>query len=108
VDIGWLGVWFVEGRARARPAVDGGSVTVVRVTHEDRLARFGVGWLAHLLAVHGVILDVLLQRLGGWEELLEDVGSLVIVFAGRLCGVGLAEDWACLLAGFGSCRVGGR
>jgi predicted site-specific integrase-resolvase len=50
-----------------------GQVTVVRVTHEDRLARFGAGWLRRLQ--------------GGREELLEDFLSLVTTFAGRLYGM---------------------
>ncbi|WP_218877945.1 recombinase family protein [Streptomyces sp. TLI_55] len=41
------------GLNRLLRAVADGSVTVVHVSHEDRLARFGVGWLGHLLAVYG-------------------------------------------------------
>jgi predicted site-specific integrase-resolvase len=50
-------------------------VTVVRVTHEDRLARFGAGWL-----------------------LLEDFTSLVTTFAGRLYGMRSAAARRRLLA----------
>jgi putative resolvase len=36
-----------------------GTVTVVRVRHEDRLARFGAGWVRRLFAVYGVTPGVL-------------------------------------------------
>jgi excisionase family DNA binding protein len=80
-------------------AVADGSVTVVRVTHEDRLARFGVGWLKRLFAVHGATLEVLHpKRSGGGPELLEDFGSLVTTFAGRLYGMRSADARRRLLA----------
>ncbi|MFE9694752.1 recombinase family protein [Micromonospora sp. NPDC005806] len=90
-------------------AVADGSVTVVRVTHEHRLARFGVGWLKHLLAVHGVTLEVLHpNKLGGREELLEDFVSLVTTFAGRLYGMRSAENRRRLLAESRQCQAGDR
>ncbi|MEV0158422.1 IS607 family transposase [Micromonospora sp. NPDC050686] len=92
-------------------AVADGDVTVVRVVYEDRLARFGVGWLKHLLAVHGASLDVLHpKKLGGREEILEDFVSLVATFAGRLYGMRSAENRRRLLAESGQChgQVGGR
>ncbi|MFU8854495.1 IS607 family transposase [Micromonospora sp. SL1-18] len=90
-------------------AVADGSVTVVRVTHEDRLARFGVGWLKQLLAVHGATLDVLHStKCGGREELVEDFVSLVTTFAGRLYGMRSAENRRRLLAESGQCQAGGR
>lgn len=65
-----------------------GQVTVVRVTHEDRLARSGAGRLRRQLAVHGATVEVLHpQAQGGREELLEDFVSLVTTFAGRLHGM---------------------
>lgn len=90
-------------------AVADGSVTVVRVTHEDRLARFGVGWLKQLLAVHGATLEVCHpKKLGGREELLEDFVSLVATFAGRLYGMRSAENRRRLLTESGQCEAGGR
>ena len=87
------------GLSRVLAMVSDGSVTVVRVTHEDRLARFGVGWLKQLLAVHGVTLEVLHpKKSGGREELLEDFVSLVTTFAGRLYGMRSAESRRRLLA----------
>jgi predicted site-specific integrase-resolvase len=80
-------------------AVAAGQVTVVRVTHEDRLARFGAGWLRQLLAVHGATLEVLHPKAtGGRDELLEDFISLVTTFAGRLYGLRSAESRSRLLA----------
>jgi putative resolvase len=97
------------GLNRLLRAVADGSGSVVRVTDEDRLARFGVGWLKHLLAVHGAILEVLHpKKVGGREELLEDFVLLVTTFAGRLYGMRSAENRRRLLAGSGQCRAGGR
>ncbi len=87
------------GLSRVLAMVSDGSVTVVRVTHEDRLARFGVGWLKQLFAVHGVTLEVLHpKKSGGREELLEDFMSLLTTFAGRLYGMRSAESRRRLLA----------
>src|SRR5919108_2969382 len=87
------------GLNRVLAMVSDGSVTVVRVMHEDRLARFGVGWLKRLFAVYGVTVEVLHpSRLGGRDELLEDFVSLVTTFAGRLYGMRSAENRRRLLA----------
>jgi putative resolvase len=97
------------GLARLLAAVADGSVTVVRVTHEDRLARFGAGWLKRLFAVHGATLEVLHPKApGGRDELLEDFISLVTTFAGRLYGMRSAEARRRLLAESGQCPGGGR
>ncbi|OEJ20976.1 hypothetical protein AS594_40020 [Streptomyces agglomeratus] len=86
-----------------------GSVSVVRVTHEDRLARFGVGWLKRLFAFHGVTLEVPHpKKSGGRDELLEDFVSLVTTFAGRLYGMRSAEARKRLLAETGQCTTGDR
>ncbi|MGW4785882.1 IS607 family transposase [Streptomyces sp. NPDC004230] len=97
------------GLNRLLRAVADGSVTVVRVTDEDRLARFGVGWLKHLLAVHGAALDVLHpKKLGGRDELLEDFVSLVITFAGRSYGMRSVENRRRLLVESGQFQDGAR
>jgi putative resolvase len=83
-----------------------GQVTVVRVTHEDRLARFGAGW--RLLAVHGATVEVLHPKAqGGREKLLEDFISLVTTFAGRLYGMRSAAARKRLLAESGTSPPGG-
>jgi excisionase family DNA binding protein len=66
-----------------------GRFTVVRVTHEDRLARFGVGWITALLARDGVTVEVGHPKgsAGGVEELLADFMSLIATFAGRMYGI---------------------
>lgn len=97
------------GLNRVLAMVSGGSVTVVRVTHEDRLARFGVGWLRRLFAVYGVTLEVLHpNKPGGRDELLEDLVSLVATFAGRLYGMRSAEARGRLLAEAGRRADGER
>lgn len=97
------------GLNRLLQMIADGSMTVVRATHEDRLARFGVGWLKRLFAVYGVELEVLHQRkLGGREELLQDFVSLVTTFAGRLCGMRSADSRRRLLAESGRCPGSGE
>lgn len=92
------------GLNRVLAMVSDGSVTVVRVTHEDRLARFGVGWLKRLFAVYGVTVEVLYpKKLGGRDELLEDFIALVTTFAGRLYGMRSAENRKRLLVESGQC-----
>lgn len=96
------------GLNRLLALVIDGSVTVVRVTHEDRLARFGVGWLKRLFAVYGVTLEVLHpKKSGGRDELLEDFVSLVTTFAGRLYGMRSADARRRLLAETGQCTDSG-
>ena len=97
------------GLDRLLSAVAEGRVTVVRVTHEDRLARFGAGWLRRLLAAHGASLEVLHPKAqGGREELLEDFVSLVTTFAGRLYGMRSAAARKRLLAEAGQRQPAGR
>jgi predicted site-specific integrase-resolvase len=87
------------GLEKMLAAAADGLVTVVRVTHEDRLARFGAGWLRRLLAAHGTTVQVLHPKAqGGREELLEDFISLVTTFAGRLYGMRSAAARRRLLA----------
>ncbi|GGJ40309.1 IS607 family transposase [Streptomyces brasiliensis] len=92
------------GLNRVLAMVSDGSVSVVRVTYEDRLARFGVGWLKRLFAVYGVSVEVLHpKKLGGREELLADFVSLVTTFAGRLCGMRSWENRRRQLSESGRC-----
>jgi predicted site-specific integrase-resolvase len=96
------------GLNRVLAMVSGGWVTVVRVTREDRLARFGAGWLRRLLSVYGVTLVVLHpERSGGRDESPEDFASLVTMFAGRLYGMRSAGARVRLLAEAGQ-RGGGE
>jgi predicted site-specific integrase-resolvase len=82
---------------------------MVRVTHEDRLARFGIGFLRQLFAVYGVEVEVLHPKmLGGRDELLADFGFLVTTCAGRLPGMRGAGNRRRLLAGSGQCIASGR
>jgi predicted site-specific integrase-resolvase len=81
-----------------------GEVTVVRVTHEDRLTRSGIQWLRRLLAAHGAALEVLHPKApGGRGELVEDFISLMTTFAGRLYGLRPAAARRRLLAESGQC-----
>jgi putative resolvase len=75
---------------------------------EDRLARFGAGWLRRLPAAHGATVEVLHPKAqGGREELLEDFISLVTTFAGRLYGMRSAAARRRLLAESGTAPSGG-
>ncbi|MEQ4724575.1 IS607 family transposase [Nonomuraea sp. B19D2] len=77
-----------------------GKFTVVRVTHQDRLARFGVAWITALLARDGISVEVLHGKgsAGGKEELLADFMSLIATFAGRMYGIRSREARKRLLA----------
>ncbi|WP_217162015.1 IS607 family transposase [Streptomyces sp. AC512_CC834] len=71
-------------RAQAR------EFTHLRVTHEDRLARFGAAWITTLLARDRVAVEVLhpdSAAPGDSEELLTDFMYLVASFSGRLYGI---------------------
>ncbi|WP_152774015.1 recombinase family protein [Streptomyces spongiae] len=81
----------------SRPGLDrllrrarGGEFTHVRVTHEDRLARFDTGWITALLERDQVQVDVL-HPCGGTpgasEELLADFMMLGASFSGRMHGI---------------------
>ncbi|MGW5201837.1 recombinase family protein [Streptomyces spiralis] len=94
---------------RVSAMVSDGSVTVVGVTHEDRLARFGVGRPKRLFAVYGVTVEVLHpKKLGGPDGLLEDFAFLVTTFAGRLYGMRSAHNRKRLPAESGQCNDEGR
>ncbi len=88
-----------SGLARLLAAASRGEFTVVRVTHEDRLARFGTAWLTALLDRDGVAVEVLHPKAaaGGHEELLADFMSLIATFSGRLYGMRSREAKARLL-----------
>jgi predicted site-specific integrase-resolvase len=91
------------GLSRLLEAAAAGEFTVVRVTHLDRLARFGGGWLSALLARDGVSVEVLHLKgsAGGVEELLADFRSVVATFAGRMYGIRSVEAKRRLLAAAG-------
>lgn len=77
-------------------------MAVVRVTREDRPARFGLGRPWRLFAVHGVPLEVPHpKKSGGRDELLQDFGSLATTVAGRLSGMRGARVRTRLLTGTG-------
>jgi predicted site-specific integrase-resolvase len=86
-----------SGLRESRPGLDrllrrarGGEFTHVRVTHEDRLARFGTAWITALLEWDQVRVEVLHSRRGapgGSEELLADFMMLVASFSGRMYGI---------------------
>jgi predicted site-specific integrase-resolvase len=85
-----------SGLRESRPGLDrllkraaAGEFTHVRVTHADRLARFGTGWLIQVLAHHGVEVEAEHAKgaARGMEELLDDFMSLVATFAGRMYGM---------------------
>lgn len=82
------------GLTRLLQDVTHGKITTVRVTHRDRLTRFGVTWIEQLLARDGVILEILYDKAptGGMPELIQDFVDLVAVFAGRIYGMRSREN----------------
>ncbi len=91
------------GLARLLAHAAQGKFDVVRVTHEDRLARFGAAWIIALLDRDGVSVEILHTKgsAGGMDELLADFMSLVASFAGRMYGIRGREAKARLLASAG-------
>ncbi|WP_189326902.1 IS607 family transposase [Streptomyces flaveus] len=104
-----------SGMREHRPGLDrllvrarNGEFTHVRVTHEDRLARFGAAWLTALLSRDQVQVEVLhakSQAPGGTEELLADFMSLVASFSGRLYGIRSRQARQRLLAAAAAART---
>jgi predicted site-specific integrase-resolvase len=88
------------GLDRLLSAARAGEISVVRVTHEDRLARFGSVWTGQLLEREGVGLEVVHAKgsAGGVDELLADFVALVATFAGRMYGIRSKEARKRLLA----------
>jgi predicted site-specific integrase-resolvase len=77
-----------RGLSRMLDAVARGEVEVVRVTHRDRLARFGTLYLERFFAQNNCQLEVLHAQAGtSQDELLTDFMALVASFAGRLYGL---------------------
>jgi putative resolvase len=64
------------------------AVDVVLIEYPDRLVRFGFGYLEEAFGWRGVRLDVLdpPKQLEPTEELVQDLLTIVTVFAGRLYG----------------------
>ena len=76
-----------RGLTRMLDAVEAGDFDVVRVTHKDRLARFGTVWLERILAQNHCSLEVLHPgSLVATEELLNDFMALVASFTRRMYG----------------------
>ena len=80
------------GLDRVLALVHAGGISVVRVTHEDRLAQLGSAWLRQLSEEDWVSLEVAgvarpKRSAGGPEELLEDFTALVATFTGHMYGI---------------------
>ena len=76
------------GLLRVLALVAAGEADQVRVTHADRLARFGVEWLRSLLLAGGATLVVEHPTPAGEPtgELIADFMALLASFSGRLYG----------------------
>lgn len=97
-----VGSGLSSKRRRLNKMLDGvaeGRFSEVRVTHEDRLARFGVPFLERFCQSHGTRVVVLHDAAPGSaaEELLGDFMALVASFTGRLYGMRSAEKKRLLL-----------
>ena len=74
--------------------------TVLRITHPDRLTRFGFEYIEQLLEAYGVSVEVLTGPTvpkTDTEELVDDFMALVSSFAGRVYGMGSREHRKMLL-----------
>jgi putative resolvase len=76
-----------------------GEFQVLLVTYQDRISRFGAGYIAQLLSAYGVGLEVLHpgDDLSPEQEMVADFCSLVACFSGRLYGQRSAQARARLL-----------
>jgi putative resolvase len=78
------------GLKRALRACLSPEVTELWVTHEERLARFGVGLIGTLLATHGVRVVAIGEdkdlSASAESELVRDMLAIVTSFSGRLYG----------------------
>ncbi len=77
-----------NGMKRLLALVGQRAVEVVLIEYPDRLVRFGFGYLEEAFRWQGVRLEVLdpPKQLEPTEELVQDLLTLVTVFAGRLYG----------------------
>jgi len=73
-----------------------GTIHTLLITHKDRLARFGLELLEHILNDYGVRLEVLYQpeQQSPQEELVTDLLSLIASFSGRVYGLRAAAHRA--------------
>jgi predicted site-specific integrase-resolvase len=76
------------GLLRAISMVADDKADEIRVTHADRLARFGVDWLRSLIEAHGgtLVIEHGKSTAAPAGELLADFMALVASFSGRLYG----------------------
>ena len=77
------------GLRRALTACTDPAVDTLMVTHPERLARFGVGVIEHLLAAHGVsvvCIGEVERSITAEADLVRDMLAIVTSFAGRLYG----------------------
>jgi excisionase family DNA binding protein len=66
-----------------------GEITDIAIRYKDRLTRFGFNYLALYFQSHNVKVDILDDRLNDksvYEELTDDLLSIVTSFSGRLYG----------------------
>jgi len=77
-----------KGFRRLLRLVADGVVSHVLVTYRDRLVRFGFETLSYLFSRFGARVVVLYDRCGGdsMSELVDDLVSIIVHFAGRIYG----------------------
>lgn len=77
-----------------------GKFTVVRVTHADRLARFGIPYIERLLKLSGVTVEVLHEHGDAslHDELMRDFMGLTSSFSGRFYRLRSRDNQLKLLA----------
>jgi predicted site-specific integrase-resolvase len=93
-----------QGLRRMLEQVARERIDEVRVTHRDRLARFGSGWIEDILGSRGtsLVVEHAAADATPQDELLSDFMSLVACFSGRLYGQRSAEARRRLLEQAGS------
>lgn len=85
----WLAVRVTTGRVCAGRTARAEAVGVLMVEHRDRLARFGVRVIEHMLACHGLQVTYVGEPedgASGEAELVAEVPAAVASLAGRRYG----------------------
>jgi len=69
-------------------AIERGEIATLVIAHQDRLARFGFGYLEHVATKNGCTILVANQEsLSPQEEMVQDLLAIVHTFSGRLVGL---------------------
>ena len=78
-----------KGFVKLLDLIESDKVSVIHITHKDRLARFGFDLVEKICEIHGTRIDVIdgAEILTAHEELSRDLISIITSFSARLYGL---------------------